>query len=265
MPIVVFVMIDGLRPDAITSDRCPHLTSVMAHGASTLRAASIMPSITLPCHMSIFHSVPPARHGVTTNDWQPMARPLPGLIDVASTAGKSCAAIYNWEPLRNISRPLSLSFAYFRDTAYTFDGDQDIADAAARAIAGDHLDFLFVYFGTVDSVGHIYGWMSDEYLAQAASVDRELGKVLSALPEDGHVLIQADHGGHERTHGTAAPEDMTIPWLVAGQRVRPGYALDSPISLLDTAPTLAHLLNITPHPHWEGRCIEEAFKGDHQK
>jgi predicted AlkP superfamily pyrophosphatase or phosphodiesterase len=258
--VVVFVMIDGLRPDAINAARCPNLTSLIARGASTLHATSLMPSITLPCHMSIFHSVPPARHGVTTNEWQPMARPLPGLIDVASTAGKSCGAIYNWEMLRNISRPLTLSFAYFRDTAYTFDGDRVIADEAARAMAHDNLDFLFVYFGTVDSVGHVYGWMSEEYLAQASSVDVELGKILAALPEDGHSLIQADHGGHERTHGSDTPEDITIPWIVAGPRIRAGAAIDSPVGLLDTAPTLARLLGITPHPHWEGRCIDEAFK-----
>jgi hypothetical protein len=29
--------------------------------------------------------------------------------------------------------------------------------------------------------------------------------------------------------------------------------------LLDTAPTLAHLLGLTPDPHWEGRVVTEAF------
>ncbi|MGH2593079.1 MAG: alkaline phosphatase family protein [Anaerolineae bacterium] len=259
MPIVVFIMIDGLRPDVVTPDRCPNLAAMMARGASTLRATSILPSISLPCHMSIFHSIPPARHGVTTNEWRPMDRPL-GLVDVAHAAGKRSAFIYNWEPLRNLSRPGSLSFSYFRDTAYTADGDQVIAAEAARAIASDNLDFAFVYFGTVDTTGHACGWMSDKYLAQAARVDRELGIMLEALPDDSHVLIQADHGGHDRTHGTDSAEDMTIPWVIAGPGIRRGQTIEAPVSLLDTAPTLARLLGITPHPHWEGRCVDEAFE-----
>jgi len=259
VPIVVFILIDGLHPEAVMLDRCPNLAVVMARGASTLRATSIMPSITLPCHMSIFHSVPPTRHGMTTNEWSPMARPLPGWADVAHASGKRGAFIYNWEPLRNLSRPGSLSFSYFRDTAYTADGDRVIAAEAARAIAGDNLDFAFVYFGTVDTAGHVYGWMSDEYLAQAARVDRELGIVLASLPEDSHVLIQADHGGHDRTHGTDSTEDMTIPWVIAGPGIRRDQTIDAPVSLLDTAPTLARLLGIAPHPQWEGRCVDEAF------
>src|SRR6187397_1896731 len=92
--LTLFVMIDGLRPDALARIDCPTLTGLRTRGAAALAARSVMPSVTLPCHMSIFHSVPPTRHGVVTNEWQPMARPLPGLIDVAKAAGRRCAAIY---------------------------------------------------------------------------------------------------------------------------------------------------------------------------
>ena len=259
MPMTILIMIDGLRPDAVTPDRCPNFAGVLARGASTLRARSVVPPVTLPCHMSVFHSVPPGRHGVTSNEWSPMARPLPGLVDVARSAGLRTAFFYNWEPLRNVSRPLSLSFSYFRDTAYAFDGDQGTAEVAARTIARERPDFAFVYFGTVDSVGHSFGWMSPEYLKQAADVDLTLGVVLDALPDEASVLIQSDHGGHDRTHGADMPEDMTIPWVITGPAIRRGHTLGAPVSLLDTAPTLARLLGLTPHPEWEGRCVDEAF------
>ena len=64
--LTLFVMIDGLRPDALARIDCPTLTGLMERGASSLHATSVMPSITLPCHMSIFHSVPPTRHGGRT-------------------------------------------------------------------------------------------------------------------------------------------------------------------------------------------------------
>jgi predicted AlkP superfamily pyrophosphatase or phosphodiesterase len=212
--------------------------------------------------MSIFHSVPPTRHGITTNNWQPMARPLPGLIEQAHAADLKTAFFHNWEPLRNLNSPGSLSFSYFRDNVYTDLewGDFVIATEAARYIESDKPDFIFVYFGTVDTVGHIAGWMSDDYLRQAERADKALGVLLGSLPADHTILLQSDHGGHDRAHGTDLPEDMTIPWMVAGPGIRPGYDIQGAVSLLDTAPTLAEILNIRPHKDWEGQCIMELFE-----
>jgi hypothetical protein len=257
--LTLFVMIDGLRPDALTRIDCPTLTGLRERGSSTLAATAVMPSITLPCHMSIFHSVPPTRHGVVTNDWQPMARPLPGLIDVAKTAGRRCGAVHNWEPLRNLNQPTSLEFSWYRDLSYQEDGDDLTADAAIQYLPALRFDFAFLYLGTVDTAGHRYGWMSDEYLRQAERVDRQLGRVLAALPENINLIVQADHGGHERTHGTELPDDMTIPWIACGPAIRSGYAIQGPVSLLDTAPTLARLLDVPVNRDWEGKCVEEIF------
>jgi predicted AlkP superfamily pyrophosphatase or phosphodiesterase len=257
---VVLILIDGLRPDAIDQADCPRLQMLRARGASTMHAASVMPSMTLPCHTSIFHSVPPARHGITTNVWTPMARALPGLFDLVKAAGKRCAFFYNWEELRDLGRPGSLELSLFHNTAYQADGDQIVADAAAGALARDGFDFAFVYLGTVDTAGHYYGWMSAGYMEQIAIVDRALGTVLDALPAEATVLLQSDHGGHERSHGTDLPEDLTIPWMVAGPSIRVGHTIAVPVSLLDTAPTLARLIGIAPHYEWEGRPVEEIFR-----
>ncbi len=256
---VVLILIDGLRPDAIEAAQCPRLQALRAQGAATLTATSIMPSVTLPCHFSIFHSVPPARHGITSNVWRPMARPLPGLFDLAAAAGKRCACFHNWEQLRDLGQPGSLELSYYRDTDEQPDGDQIIAAEAARALSTGAFDFAFVYLGTVDVAGHAFGWMSERYLEQVARVDPALGIVLDALPSGATVLLQSDHGGHERDHGTDLPEDMTIPWLVAGPRIKQGYAISSPVSLLDTAPTIVRLLGLAQHRQWEGRCVEEIF------
>ena len=52
---------------------------------------------------------------------------------------------------------------------------------------------------------------------------------------------------------------MTIPWLIASPRVRAGHEIQHAVSLLDTAPTLARLLNIPAAREWEGRCVDEAI------
>lgn len=260
MSIVVLVMIDGARPDAFDQASCPHWAALKARGTFTLEASAVMPSITLPCHTSIFHSVPPTRHGILTNGWSPMARPIPGLIDQASAAGLRCATFYSWEPLRDLSRPGSITFSYCLNTSESdLNSDQILAKDAARYLSHNATDFAFVYFGAVDTAGHRFGWMSEGYLAQLEGVDRALGMLLEALPAEATVLVQSDHGGHDRTHGTDSAEDMTIPWLVAGPDIRQGHQLEEKVTLLDTAPTLARLLGITPHFQWEGRCVEEIF------
>ena len=256
---VILVMIDGLRPDAIAAANTPTLHSIMQRGAYTLNARSVMPSITLPCHMSIFHSVPPQRHGITANIYTPMARPVKGLVEAAWEADKRCAFFLNWEELRDLSRPGNLQFLYMASTSYDLErGDTVIADTAIQHL--DQYDFSFVYLGTVDSAGHFFTWMSTEYLTQVERADAELGKIVAALPDDAVLIVHADHGGHDRDHGTDALEDMTIPWLMMGAGVRAGHIIERPVSLLDTAPTVARLLQLKVPSDWEGSSVDEAFE-----
>ena len=106
-------------------------------------------------------------------------------------------------------------------------------------------------------MGHSRGWLSDEYLRQLERVDHALGTVLNAIGSNGVVIVHSDHGGHDHEHGADIPEDMTIPWLAAGPGIRRKHSIEQPITLLDTAPTIARLLNV-PQPHeWQGRCVDE--------
>lgn len=260
MPPVVFIMLDGVRPDALTIADCPTLNSLRERGSSTMTARSVMPSITLPCHTSIFHSVPPTRHGITSNTFTPMARPLPGLAEVARAADQRIAFFYNWEQLRDLARPGSIHYSYFRDSAYAMNGDDEIVSHASDFLQKERPDFAFVYIGTVDSAGHGYGWMSDEYLRQLEHVDHLLTGFFATLPSEYTSIVHSDHGGHDRDHGSESAEDMTIPWMAMGPNIRKGYAIQSQVSLLDTAPTIATILDIHPHREWEGRVVSEIFQ-----
>lgn len=256
---VVLIMIDGLRPDALVQASTPNVDAFMKRASWTLTASSVMPSVTLPCHMSLFHSVPPTRHGVTTNHFQPMARPLPGLMEVIKGAERRAAMIYNWEQLRDVSRVGSLSYAWFVNRAYDVAGDEAVADAAIHCFQAQRPDFMFVYQSTVDVWGHNYGWMSDAYVQHINVIDGFVGRVIEAMPQNVTILIQADHGGHARTHGTDMAEDLTIPWLIAGPNIRADHQIEHPVSLLDSAPTIARILNLDAAQEWEGRCISEIF------
>lgn len=64
----------------------------------------------------------------------------------------------------------------------------------------------------------------------------------------------ADHGGHDRTHGTDSPEDMTIPFIIKGKDFKAGEKPEN-VSIKDIAPTVAKLLGIAPDQAWEGKSL----------
>jgi predicted AlkP superfamily pyrophosphatase or phosphodiesterase len=263
-PLVILFSVDGMRPDGLEQAETPAVDRLRAQGASTLAARTVMPSVTLPCHTSMLRGVDTPRHGITTNVFQPLARPVPSLMDAAKAAGKRIGSFYNWPELRDLSAPSSLDVTYSLSDCHSMEGDWRVARAAAEHLRAEPFDFLFVYLGYTDECGHKHGWMSGPYLEAITNADRCIGYVLDACDRAGYAttaLVQSDHGGHERSHGTEMPEDMTIPWVLCGPGIRAGHTLETPVRIYDTCPTLAALLDIPPAREWEGRVITEAFAG----
>ena len=74
---VLLILVDGMRPDSLTDIQ--KAQGIIKKSLYTMEAQTVMPSVTLPCHMSLFHSVDPSRHGTTTNTYAPQVRPINGL------------------------------------------------------------------------------------------------------------------------------------------------------------------------------------------
>lgn len=250
---VLLILVDGMRSDALESFGM--VRDFMEKSACTLNAKTVMPSVTLPCHMSLFHSVEPSRHGVTTNTYTPQVRPVKGLCEVLMENKKESAFFYNWEQLRDLSNPGSLSFSYFCKGGQDYGKANDVISRAAAAYLQDEpADFTFLYLGYPDAAGHKYGWMSPEYMEAIRNSWENIFRVLDVLPEDYTVIITADHGGHDRMHGTGLPEDMTIPVMIMGEGVKAGTALPE-AGIMDIAPTVAKLLDVELDEEWEGSSL----------
>jgi predicted AlkP superfamily pyrophosphatase or phosphodiesterase len=261
---IVLFSVDGLRPDALPLVSTPQIDALAARGAYTWSAQTVMPSITLTGHVSLMYGVPTARHQVVSSLWQPADPPIPSLIDVVHEAGLGTAAFYTWEELRDLSRPGALDTVYFRREDGEADNMIDIARVAAAYIAEQRPALAFVYLEAPDTLGHSDGWMSTRYLHAVEKVDRAVGLVIDALRvagwlENVTILLTADHGGHEDRHGTDMPEDMTIPWIIAGPGIRKGHRIASPVNIMDTAPTLATILGLPVPEAWEGRVVDQVF------
>ena len=257
---VVLFLVDGLRPDGMQQADTPVMDNLVASGVHTLDGRTVAPSVTLPCHMSLFLGVDPGRHGITTNTWTPQARPVPGLIEVLRASGGQAASFYNWEQLRDISRPGSLQASFFLSNCHDAggSGDRELAALATSWLSKNEVDFAFVYLGYADIAGHGYGWMSEPYLEGIANADRCIGQVIGVLPADSTIIVTSDHGGHDHTHGTDCDEDMTIPLIISGAGIPAGQPIGRQVAITDIAPTAAGLLGLAAPPEWTGRAIEFA-------
>ena len=252
---VILILVDGMRPDGMMACGHSYPQKFISEASYSLSARTVMPSVTLPCHMSLFHSVAPDRHGILTNTYVPQVRPVVGLFDRLDMYGKKCAFFYTWEELRDLSRPDHLHRALCLNQHKQTDTDIKITDEAIKYINAEEPDFLFLYLGETDEVGgHSCGWMSEQYMASVAKAWGCIEKLVSEISDHYPVIVCADHGGHDRSHGSACPEDMTIPVAIRGPRFEKGRELEN-VSIKDIATTVADLLEVPAVKEWEGKVL----------
>lgn len=252
---VILISVDGMRPDGFLACGNPFIHEMMARASYTLDGQTVMPTVTLPCHMSLFHSVPPQRHGISTNTYTPMVRPVNGLFEQLHHAGKVSAMYYGWEPLRDVARPESLKFAEYIHSYTEESVDTLLTDSALFRIQKSKPDFVFLYMVDTDEKGgHDCGWMSQAYLDRISIAVDNIRRVLECCGSEYTVMVTADHGGHDRGHGWDIPEDRTIPMFWFGPDFEPGKKFPGG-SILDIAPTIASVMGIYPAPEWEGKSL----------
>jgi len=252
---VLLILSDGMRPDAI--DGLDFIEQLKKKSSYTLNAQTVLPSVTLPCHMSLFHSVDPDRHGITSNIYTPMVRPINGICEQLKNAKKTSSFFYTWEEIRDLARPGSLlksEFLFGRRWGYER-ANHDLCEKAKEFLnSPDASDFTFLYLGWTDLAGHNDGWMSEGYMYAARETVLMMEDVIKSLPDDFAVIFTSDHGGHGRDHGSDMPEDMTIPVFCLGEPFEAGKELEN-INIKDIAPTILKLLDGEPDPDWEGKAI----------
>jgi predicted AlkP superfamily pyrophosphatase or phosphodiesterase len=254
---VVLFLVDGMRPDGMMQANAPFLHGLKQRGASTLQCKTVAPSSTLPCHTSLFLGVEPTRHGIVTNTWSPPVRPIPGLVETLQRGGKKSVFCYNWEPLRDLATPEALTAAFFLNNFEEPEGDEALAQLVAPWLGSrtSDWDFAFVYLGYTDTAGHRHGWMSEPYLRAIGVADRCIAHICAALPPDCRILVTADHGGHDQTHGTDRPDDVTTPFLLFGPSIPANHTIDRPVRITDIAPTIAHLFGVPAPDAWIGEPV----------
>ncbi|SMD17623.1 alkaline phosphatase family protein [Lentzea albidocapillata] len=143
-----------------------------------------------------------------------VVQPHPTLFERAAAAGVAVSTV---APLLQRSSGLTravLRGSWFRGAA----GFGDLALGAVAAVEQDR-SFCYAYHADLDTIGHIYGPDSEEWLLQLEFVDSLAARIASRMPAGSLLAVTADHG--MVTAGERIDFD-TEPLLWQGVRVIAG-------------------------------------------
>jgi arylsulfatase A-like enzyme len=263
---VIVISVDGLRPDALGERETPALFRMMQTGSYSLAARTIMPSNTLPSHTSMLTGESPERHRVSWNN-VPAAKfdtvAVPTIFGVARARGYRTAAFFSKAKFHTLQRVDTLDYSQAPGGWFgKWPGDRTVADVE-RYLGEARPNLLFVHLSDPDTAGHQSGWMSADYRRAVTVADASIARILSAADTaygtgSYSVIVSADHGGHDKGHGTDDPRDVTIPWIAWGRGVRTAR-LSTSILTMDTASTALWMLGLPEPTDWQGAPVLEAF------
>ena len=274
---VFIISFDGGKPAVIAQSDMPVFKAMAAEGAHTWEAQTTMPSITLPSHTSMLTGVTPLKHHILWNDWKPEEGfvKVPTIFGLAKQHGLTSAMFVGKVKFKHLNVPGTVDTFVFplpELPANTQDAEKSkveakpVAEAFAAALAGGlRPNLCFIHFSDPDTIGHKYGWGSSEQIEAFARCDGALKIVMNAISKAGLtdssvVILTADHGGHDKTHGLAIPDDLNIPWIIWGKGVKKFTALSTPIGTCDTAATTLWLLGIPVPAGFDGKPVTSAFE-----
>jgi hypothetical protein len=265
---VLLLVIDGLRPDAVTEDCMPNLSAFADRAWRPAKAVTVRPSVTVAALSSLATGVGPATHGLTDPRLPTLAalrslRPLPAELSRLEVRTSVVAAELPAATRFLVGGLLKLGGVERFVAAGTT--PRRVVETALKEVGADgHRRCVIAYVNDTDIAGHAWGWMTEAYLTAAAAIDRGLTS-LAALAEDPETLliVTADHGGGgvlPRDHDHPHPLNEAIPLFLGGGSIEQYATGAGQVSLLDVPPTVVHAFGGLPPALWEGRALAEAFE-----
>ncbi len=216
--VVLWISIDGLRPDYVAPNDAPFLHALLEKAPHTRELSPPFPSLTLPSHATQSTGVGVSRHGITGNSfWDAAAQKRFEFPDdsslvqaepiwVTATRQGRRAAVLGW-PLSYKQQGQNRA-AIFDDRFEKELADVRRLDRVLDAWRADRespaLALLLSYVIGPDAAGHRFGPASAEVKSQMRETDAQLAEFFekaratfadkAAAGDRLHVLFTTDHG-----------------------------------------------------------------------
>ncbi len=272
---VFVISFDQGSPAGIQKAEMPLFKKMAAEGAHTWEAYTIVPSLTLPSHASMLTGVGIQKHQIDWNDYQRLRGfvKVPTIFSLAKSKGISTAMVVAKEKFMHLNPPGTADqFIYTKEDPSSV----GVASAFTTMLEDFKPGLCFIHFGEPDAKGHAFGIDSPEKMQAFADSDKALRSICEAvekagLKETSVFILTADHGCHDitdkngitrGTHGNSTPDDVIIPWVAWGKRVKHGYTITRPVVQYDTAATALWLLGLAVPDGFWGRPVTAAFETD---
>lgn len=270
---VFIISYDQGNPDLIQKTELPEFHRMAREGARTWEAYTIVPSSTLPSHVSMLTGVGIQKHQVTWNKYEPQKGlvKVPTIFSLAKERGLTTAMVVGKEKFRCLELPGTVDwFAWSKDQ----NDAKAVAARFAEGFAARKPNLVFLHFADPDRAGHSHGVASPQKIQALKDCDEALKIIRDAVAaagalEESVFLLTADHGAHDErkkdgalggSHGSAETADVQIPWVAWGKGVKKNFTISAPVVTYDTAATALWALNVpVPEGFW-GRPVTSAFE-----
>jgi predicted AlkP superfamily pyrophosphatase or phosphodiesterase len=265
--LALIITIDGLRPDAISETHTPNLHSLLKLGSYTLNAKTTKPCETIPAHTSLITGLTPKRHNTFFNSWNEAMGyiKVDTIFCIVESQGMKTAMFVGKDKLRYLDKPGCVDHFVSSGTSNT--SIQDILYNFSEYFKKEKPELTLLHFPEPDLTGHKNGWMTEEYFISLKKVDTAIGKVIETIHETGTynntlIVITSDHGGKGKNHQGPDEENIKIPWITLGDRVKHNHKINKQVIIYDTAPTVLLALGIQPPTEWDGVPVREILENN---
>ena len=257
---LLFIGIDGCRPDALTQAQTPNIDGLINGGIyinDALCSINGQPTVSGPGWSTMITGVWFDKHGVSDNSFSGSnfdEYPPFNILMEESSQEYHTASFIMWTPIHT---QIFGSTMDYNELHSTYDGS--VAQGAADYMSTPNLDVLFLDFDDVDIAGHSYGYSpeANQYINAIENVDEYIGWVIDAMEnrptfqnEDWLVMITSDHGGIDYSHGGQTIEERQIPIILSGSLVSV-ETLPEQSYLTNMVPTLLHYFGIENNCEWQ--------------
>lgn len=199
---VLFIGIDGLRPDCLLYAKTPVIDQLLQRSSYTFDSIINSKTVSAPSWTSIFTGKKPSFTGITMNetlekkDFKWSSTNLFKELHKKNVSTK--AIVSTWLGIPNLVQDSEI--IDFIDSETTLENDKQIIHKTLDYLTKDTVNpqFVFSYLNSIDECGHKFGFslQSNEYIQSIETIDTYLQHLIEkAKQSKWNIIITTDHGG----------------------------------------------------------------------
>lgn len=265
MTKLLCILIDGLQTEALQCAHVRYLKKLMASGTTVRNLQHEGPNLPLPGLSTLFSSIPPHKHGVMDNNSGLIdSRHATSLFSLLRYHHLTASFFYSREHLQYLLPQGELHTGVFLNSQGIRNMDSQLAEMAASHIQKEQPDLCCLALQGTDIAGTHFGHLSEPYLEAVEQADLAIGILaeqlhMVGLEHEYTIMITSSYGGSWTIDHTNNTPLLCLPWIISGHGIAHNTVIEHTISFIDVAPTLAHILDISPHPNWQGSRVHDFF------